>query len=166
MSGFVGLGLAAKIAIGAGAAAAVGITGVGAAGATGVLPTDAQVVFEQVTGVHPGGEHVSDAGIENSEFGITTSEEAQLKAEVKREAALENATDKVKAGLESATDKAQAGLETATEKAQAGLETAEEVGQTGLEAVEGAGDIADEVGGAVDLDGDAGVDAGAGVQGH
>ena len=83
---FAGLGLAAKIAIGAAAAAAVGVTGAGAAGAVGALPAPAQEVFNQVTG-HPGGDNVSETGIENSEFGQKTAEEARQKAEEKRQAA-------------------------------------------------------------------------------
>ncbi len=76
------LGLAAKIAIGAAAAvaaAAVGVAGAGAAGAGGGLPAPAQEVFDQVTG-HPGGEHVSETGIEKSEFGQKAAEEARQKA--------------------------------------------------------------------------------------
>ena len=43
LTGFAGLGLAAKIAIGAVAASAVGVAGAGAAGAVGVLPTQADM---------------------------------------------------------------------------------------------------------------------------
>lgn len=136
LSGIMGLGLAAKIAIGAGAALAVGVGGAGAAGAVGVLPTPAQEVFNQVTG-HPGGEHVSETGIENSEFGIETAENARLKGEEKREAALENAEERRTAGLENAEEHSEAGLETADEQSQSGTETAED-------ATEGAGDVADE----------------------
>jgi hypothetical protein len=144
LSGFVGLGLAAKIAIGAGAAAAVGVTGVGAAGASGVLPTEAQVVFEQFVGVHPGGENVSETGIESSEFGLKTAEEARLKAEAKREAALEKAEEARQAGLEKAEEASQAGLEIAEDASQAGLEIADEASQAGLEKAEEAGEIADD----------------------
>ena len=83
---FAGLGLAAKITIGAVAAAAVGVAGAGAAGAVGGLPAPAQEVFNQVTSQHPGGEHVSETGIENSEFGQKTAEEARQKAEEQRQA--------------------------------------------------------------------------------
>jgi hypothetical protein len=144
LSGFVGLGLAAKIAIGVGAAAAVGVTGAGAAGAAGVLPTQAQEVFDQFTGGHPGGENVSESGIENSESGLKTAEEARLKAEAKREAALQKAEDARQAGLEKAEDASQAGLEKAADASQAGLEKAEDASQAGLEKAEGAGDVADE----------------------
>jgi hypothetical protein len=144
LSGFVGLGLAAKIAIGVAATAAVGVTGAGAAGAVGVLPSAAQEVFDQVTGQHPGGDNVSETGIENSEFGLKTAEEARLKGEAKREAALQKAAEKAQSGLDTAGEKAQAGLETAGEKAQAGLETAGEKAQAGLDAAGNAGDVADE----------------------
>ncbi len=142
LSGFMGLGLAAKIAIGAGAAALVGVGGAGAAGAAGVLPEDAQVVFNEVTG-HPGN-NVSETGLENSEFGQQTAEDARQKGEEKREAALENAEEKRQAGLENAAEHAVNGQETAGEHAQGGQETAEEKSQGGKEAAEGAGDIADE----------------------
>src|SRR5215207_8373547 len=77
LGAFAGLGLAAKIAIGAGAAVAVGV---GGAGAAGVLPSSAQQVFDQVTG-HPGGDSVSESGLEHSEFGLETAEEARKKGE-------------------------------------------------------------------------------------
>ena len=144
LSGFVGLGLAAKIAIGVGAAAAVGVTGVGAAGASGVLPTDAQVVFDQFTGAHPGGENVSESGIEHSEFGLKTAEEARLEADAKREAALQRAEAARQAGLDKAAEASQTGLEKAAEASQAGLETAEEASQAGLEKAGEAGDSAHE----------------------
>jgi hypothetical protein len=150
LSGFVGLGLAAKIAIGVGAAAAVGVTGAGAAGAVGVLPTQAQEVFDQFTGGHPGGENVSESGIENSEFGLKTAEEARLKAEAKREAALQKAEDARQAGLEKAEDASQAGLEKAEDASQAGLEKAEDASQNGLENAEEAGDAADNAADAAD----------------
>lgn len=163
LSGFVGLGLAAKIAIGAGAAAAVGITGTGAAGVAGVLPTAAQEVFNDVTGQNPVSEVVSDTGIENSELGITTSGDAQLEAEVKaeleREAALKAADEALETGLGTVEEKRQAALDAADELSSTGVETAEELGQAGLEAVDGAEDVVDEVGGI-------GVDAGAGASGN
>jgi hypothetical protein len=134
---FAGLGLAAKIAIGATAAAAVGVGGAGAAGAAGVLPAPAQQVFDQVSGEHPGGENVSDQGLEHSEFGLETAEEARENGQAKREAALENASDKAQQGLETAEEKAGEALETAEEKAGAGLETAGD-------AAAGAGDQADD----------------------
>jgi hypothetical protein len=147
-SGVVGLGLAAKIAIAVAATAAVGITGAGAAGAAGMLPIPAQEVFNQVTGQHPGGEHVSESGLEHSEFGLTTAEEARARAGAKREAALENAEAKRQAGLEKAAgqaaEQAQAGLETAEEHAEAGLETAEQKSQVGQGAAEDAGSVADD----------------------
>ncbi|MGR2752280.1 hypothetical protein [Agromyces arachidis] len=124
---FAGLGLAGKIAIAASAAAAVGVGGAGAAGAVGALPEPAQVMFEQVTGAHPGGEHVSESGLEHSEKGLETAEEARQNGEEHREA-----------GLEKAAEQAQQGLETAGEKAGAGLETAEEKASTGAEASDGA----------------------------
>lgn len=142
LSGLMGLGLAAKIAIGAGAAALVGVGGAGAAGAAGVLPEPVQVVFNEVTG-HPGN-NVSETGLENSEFGQQTAEDARQKGEEKREAALQNAEEKRQAGLENAAEHAVNGQETAGEHAQVGQETAEEKSQAGQEAAEGAGDIADE----------------------
>lgn len=154
-SGIVGLGLAAKIAIAVAATAIVGLTGAGAAGAAGMLPTPAQEVFNRVTGQHPGGEHVSESGLEHSEFGLTTAEEARAKAESKREAALENVEAKRQAGLdkaaehnqtgaENATEHSEADVETAEEHAQTGLETAEEQSQVGQEAAEDAGSVADD----------------------
>lgn len=94
-SGFVGLGLAAKIALGATAAAAVGITGAGVAGAAGVLPPAAQHAFDEFTGndiagfagdddeavdvtEHPG-RNTSETGVEKSEFGQETAEDARLR---------------------------------------------------------------------------------------
>lgn len=157
LSAFVGLGLAAKIAIGASAAAVVGITGTGVAGATGVLPTAAQEVFNEVTGLAPA-EVVTD-----TEADVKTSQEvkleAGLKAELDEEAALKAAEDAVQAGLGTVEEQRQAALDAAEELSRTGLEKADELGQTGLETVEG-------VGGAVDLEGDAGVDVGAGVQGN
>ncbi|WP_448811840.1 hypothetical protein [Agromyces bauzanensis] len=146
LSGFLGLGLATKIAIGVGAAALVGVGGAGAAGAAGVLPEDVQVVFNDVTG-HPGN-NVSETGLENSEFGQQTAEDARQKGEEKREAALQNAEEKRQAGLENAAEHAGTGQETAGEHAQTGQETADEKSQAGEDAAggaaDGAGDIADE----------------------
>lgn len=147
LSGFVGLGLAAKIAIGAGAAAAVGVTGVGAAGASGVLPTEAQVVFEQVIGVSADDETVG----ETVEVGTKTAEEARLKAEEARQAALEKAEEARQAGLETAEEATQVGLDKAEEATQAGLETADDATQAGLDkAGEVADDAADKAGDVVD----------------
>jgi hypothetical protein len=161
LSGFVGLGLAAKIAIGASAAAAVGITGTGVAGATGVLPTAAQEVFNEVTGQVPA-EVVTDSGVD-TKVDVKTSQEVKLDAEVQaeldEEAALKAAEDAVQSGLGTVEEQRQAALDAAEELGQTGVEKVEELGQTGLETVEG-------VGGAVDLGGDAGVDVGAGVEGH
>jgi hypothetical protein len=135
---FAGLGLAAKIAIGATAAAAVGVGGAGAAGAAGVLPAPAQQVFDQVSGEHPGGEHVSEEGLEHSEFGLETAEQARENGEAKREAALEKATDKAQQGLATAEEKAGAAVETAEEKASAGLETAGDATEGAADRPEGA----------------------------
>lgn len=161
LSAFVGLGLAAKIAIGASAAAVVGVTGTGVAGVAGVLPSAAQEVFNDVTGQGPA-EVVTDSGLD-TEADVKTSQEvkteAELKVEVDEEAALKTAEDAVEAGLGTVEEQRQAALDAAEELSQTGLEKAEELGQTGLETVEG-------VGGAVDLEGGAGVDVGAGVQGH
>lgn len=161
LSGFVSLGLAAKIAIGASAAAAVGITGTGVAGATGVLPTAAQEVFNEVTGQVPAG-LVNDSGVD-TKVDVKTSQEvkvdAELQAELDEEAALKAAEDAVKAGLGTVEEQRQAALDAADELSRTGLEKAGELGETGLETVEG-------VGGAVDLEGGAGVDVGAGVQGR
>jgi hypothetical protein len=145
LSGLMGLGLAAKIAIGAGAAALVGVGGAGAAGAAGVLPEPVQVVFNEVTG-HPGN-NVSDTGLENSEFGQQTAEDARQKGEEKRQAALENAEEKRQAGLDNAAEHAVNGQETAGEHAQVGQETAEEKSQApdgAGDAADGAGEVADE----------------------
>jgi hypothetical protein len=142
LSGFVGLGLAAKIAIGAGAAAAVGVTGTGAAGAAGVLPTEAQVVFNQVIGVEVDGENVG----ETVESGTKAAEEARLKAEQARQAALDKAEELSKTGLGTAEELSETGLETAEELSKTGLGTAEELSQTGLDAVEDAGEVVDGVG--------------------
>ncbi len=131
LGAFAGLGLAAKITIGAVAAAAVGVAGAGAAGAVGGLPAPAQEVFNQVTG-HPGGEHVSETGIENSEFGQQTAEEARQKAEEQRQAALENAEERRQAGLDNAAEASQTGAEHADGAGQPGLETAENAGENGL----------------------------------
>jgi len=130
VSGFASLGLAAKIAIGAVAASAVGVAGAGAAGAVGVLPTQAQEVFDQVTG-HPGGEHVSESGVEHSEFGLETAEQARENGEAKREAALEKAADQREAGLDTAEEAGGNGLETADDAGEAGRETAAEAGADG-----------------------------------
>lgn len=172
MSGFVGLGLAAKIAIGAGAAAAVGVTGTGAAGLAGVLPTGAQEVFNQVTGQHPAGELVSDTGLENSEFGVETSQDARLEAELEPGTAVD-AEKALQDGLGTAEEQRQAALDQAEELRQAGLEKAEELREAGLDAVEGAGgvvdeagDIADEANDIADLEGGVGVDVGAGTSGN
>lgn len=151
---FAGLGLAAKIAIGATAAAAVGVTGAGAAGAAGVLPTPAQAVFEQVTGAHPGGEHVGEPGGEPSEFGPETAEDARHDGDEQQrrsglESAEENAGNGVEVAEEHADEHAEAGLEKAAENAGAGVGTAGEAGAgagTGARAPEGAGDAADEAG--------------------
>ncbi|MGW4929208.1 hypothetical protein ACWEOH_08655 [Agromyces sp. NPDC004153] len=141
-TGLASLGLATKIAIGAGAALAVGVGGAGAAGAVGALPGPAQQVFEQVTG-HPGGEHVSDTGVENSEFGIETAENAGKPADDERQTGLENAEDANQNGMETAGENAseqgQEGLDTAVEQREAGLENAEQ-------ATQGAGDTADDKG--------------------
>lgn len=134
LTGIASLGLAAKIAIGAGGALAVGVGGAGAAGAIGALPAPAQEVFNQVTG-HPGGEHVSDTGIENSEFGIETAENARTKGEEQRQAALENAEERRSAGLENAEEHAD--LPEAAVDGQQGHDTA-------VDAPQGAGDVADE----------------------
>lgn len=156
---FAGLGLAAKIAIGATAAAAAGVTGAGAAGAAGVLPTPAQEVFEQVTGAHPGGEHVSETGVENSEFGRQTAEDARQKGEEQRESGLEtaeeNAGNGVEVAEEHADENAEAGLENAAENAGAGVGTAGEAGE-GAGAPEGAGDAADDAGAVADEKSDKG----------
>jgi len=125
LGAFAGLGLAAKIAIGAGAAVAVGVGGAGAAGAAGVLPSSAQQVFDQVTG-HPGGDGVSESGLEHSEFGLETAEEARKKGEAKREAALQKADEQRQAGLETAEEASQLGVETAEEASETGLEKADE----------------------------------------
>jgi len=135
LGAFAGLGLAAKIAIGAGAAAAVGVAGAGAAGAVDALPAPAQEVFNQVTG-HPGGEHVSDSGLEHSEFGQKTAEEARQKAEAKRQAALENAEEKRQAGLDTAEEASQTGAEHASDAGQTGAEHASDAGQAGGEPAE------------------------------
>lgn len=139
-TGLASLGLATKIAIGAGAALAVGVGGAGAAGAVGVLPAPAQVVFDQVTG-HPGGEHVSDTGVENSRHGIETAENAGEPADDAKTTGLENAEDANQNGMETAGENAseqgQEGLETAVEHREAGLENAEE-------ATQGAGAEADD----------------------
>jgi hypothetical protein len=132
LSGFAGLGLAAKIAIGAVAASAVGVAGAGAAGAVGVLPTQAQEVFDQVTG-HPGGDHVSEQGLENSQFGLETAEEARQNGEEKREAALDKAAEKRQAGLDTAEDASETGAENSDGASDAGLETAEEGAANGAE---------------------------------
>lgn len=143
---FAGLGLAAKIAIGATAATAVGVAGAGAAGAAGILPTEAQVVFEEFSGQHPGGEHVSESGLEHSETGLETAEEARQNGEAKREAALEKADEQRQAGLESAenagnaSEAGQTGLETAEEASEAGLSTAEDASRTGPEVADQATD--------------------------
>ena len=121
LGAFAGLGLAAKIAIGAVAATAVGVAGAGAAGAVGGLPAPAQEVFNQVTG-HPGGEHVSETGIENSEFGQKTAEDARQKGEEQRQAALENAEEKRQAGLDTAEEASQTGAEHSDGAGEAGLE--------------------------------------------
>jgi hypothetical protein len=152
VSGFLGLGLAAKIAIGAGAAAAVGVTGAGAAGAAGVLPTEAQVVFNQVIGVEVDGEDAS----KTVEDGLDTAEEALLKAEEARKAALEKAEelrqsgigtaeDATEAGVGAVDEAAETGLGVADEAAQKGLEVADDATQAGLEQVDEAGDIVDDV---------------------
>ena len=143
---FAGLGLAAKIAIGAVAATAVGVAGAGAAGAVGGLPAPAQEVFEQVTGQHPGGEHVSETGIENSEFGQETAEEARQKAEEQRQAALENAEERRQAGLDNAEEASRTGAEHADGAGEAGLENA---GDAGLE---NAGDAGHENAGETGLE--------------
>ena len=140
---FAGLGLAAKIAIGAAAAAAVGVTGAGAAGAVGALPAPAQEVFNQVTG-HPGGDNVSETGIENSEFGQKTAEEARQKAEEKREAALQKAEEKRQAGLDNAEDASQTGAEHSEDASQTGAEHAADAGQAGLDTAEHAGETGRE----------------------
>jgi hypothetical protein len=154
---FAGLGLAAKIAIGATAAAAVGVTGAGAAGAAGVLPAPAQEVFEQVTGTHPGGEHVSESGVENSEFGLETAENARQKGEEQRQSGLETAEEHAGNGVEvaeeHADEHAEAGLENAAENAGAGVGTgtgAPEGAGEGAGAPEGAGDAADGAGSVAD----------------
>lgn len=135
LSGFVGLGLAAKIAIGAGAAAAVGVTGTGAAGAAGVLPTEAQVVFDQFIGVEVDGENVGETVGETVDAGTKAAEEARLKAEQARQAA-----------LDKAEELSQTGLGTAEELTEAGLDKAEELSQTGFDKVEEAGEVVDGVG--------------------
>lgn len=124
---FAGLGLAAKITIGAVAAAAVGVAGAGAAGAVGGLPAPVQEVFDEVTG-HPGGEHVSDTGLENSEFGQQTAEEARQKAEEQRQAALENAEERRQAGLDTAEEASRTGAEHADGAGRARLENAGDAG--------------------------------------
>ena len=129
-----GLGLAAKIAIGATAATAMGVAGAGAAGAAGILPTEAQVVFEEFTGQPPGAEYVSDSGLEHGESGLETAEEAHQKGEAKREAALETAEEQRQAGLENAANAENAeNAEHASEAGRTGLETAEEASETGRE---------------------------------
>jgi len=135
LGAFAGLGLAAKIAIGAGAALAVGVGGAGAAGAAGVLPTPAQEVFEQVTG-HPGGDSVSDSGLEHSEFGLETAEEARQQGETKREEAQQKAEEQRQAGLETAEEASQAGQEAAEDAGPTGQEAAEHASETGLETAE------------------------------
>jgi len=137
LSGFLGLGLAAKIAIGAGAAAAVGVTGTGAAGAAGVLPTEAQVVFDQFIGVEV---DAADVG-ETAELGTKTVEEARLTAEEARQAALDKAEELSQTGLDKAEELSQTGLDKAEELSQTGLDKAEEAG----EVVDGVGDKAVDV---------------------
>ena len=131
LGAFAGLGLAAKITIGAVAAAAVGVAGAGTAGAVGQLPAPVQEVFNEVTG-HPGGEHVSETGLENSEFGQKTAEEARQKGEEQRQAALDNAEQKRQAGLDTAEEASRTGAEHSDGAAEAGLETAEDAAQNGL----------------------------------
>lgn len=140
LSGFLGLGLAAKIAIGAGAAAAVGVTGTGAAGAAGVLPTEAQVVFDQVIGVDVDGGSVG----ETAELATKTAEEARLKAEEARKAALDKAEELSQTGLDTAEELTQTGLDTAEDLSKTGLGTAEELTGTGLDTVEKTGEAADD----------------------
>jgi hypothetical protein len=150
-----GLGLAAKIAIGATAAAAAGVAGAGAAGAAGVLPTPAQAVFEQVTGTHPGDEHVSETGAEtgaeHSESGRQTAEDALRKGAEQHQSGLETAEENAGNGIEvaeeHADEHAEAGLENAADNAGAGVGTA---GEAGAGAGEGAGDAADDAGSVAD----------------
>jgi hypothetical protein len=125
LSGFAGLGLAAKIAIGAVAASAVGVAGAGAAGAVGVLPTQAQEVFDQFTG-HPGGDNVSESGLEHSEFGLETADEARQNGEAKRQAALDKAAEKRQAGIDTAEDASETGAEHSDGASDTGLQTAED----------------------------------------
>ena len=130
LTGFAGLGLAAKIAIGAVAASAVGVAGAGAAGAVGVLPTQAQEVFDGFTG-HPGGDNVSESGLEHSEFGLETANEARQNGEAKRQAALDKVAEKRQAGIDTAEDASETGAEHSDGASDTGLQTAEDAAETG-----------------------------------
>lgn len=140
ISGFVGLGLAAKIAIGATAAAAVGVTGAGVAGAAGVLPPAAQQAFDQVVGTaidddaaledvaedteeSAGTEHgirvkelpetASETGVENSRFGLDRAEQGALNGKSGREAGDSGPGNSGKSGAptEAPADEADANTE-------------------------------------------------------
>lgn len=125
VTGFLGLGLAAKVVLGASAAVAVGVTGASVAGAAGVLPPAVQQEFDRITGNdiaaiaddgsddgatvdHPGG-NPSTTGVEMSEFGQETAEDARLKGEEARrpDGVTPGPGDKNSTGEESAEEAAE-----------------------------------------------------------